>query len=71
MLGWYIGKCMVSLIKISSGIKEHACGYQNCNTTHILIFNGYVKVRGYLCPRVIICVHTILSHFDVGVIMLR
>ena len=45
MLVWFIGKCMESLINIDNGIKEPTHGYQNCNTSQILIFGGYVKVR--------------------------
>jgi hypothetical protein len=45
MLDRYIGECMISIIKINNGIKEPIYGYQNCNTTQILIFGGYVKVR--------------------------
>ena len=36
---------MVSKININSGIKKPICGYENCNTSQILIFGGYVKVR--------------------------
>ena len=45
ILVWYIGECMVSLININSGIKEPTYGYQICNTTQMLTFGGYVKVR--------------------------
>ena len=36
----------VSIININNGIKGPTHGYQNCNTTSILIFGRYVKVRG-------------------------
>ena len=40
---WYIGECMVSIININHGIKEPTLTYQNCNTSQILIYGGYVK----------------------------
>ena len=55
---------MVSIININNGIKEPTHGYQNCNTSQILIFGGYVKVRESLYTRVIIWVNTILNHID-------
>ena len=42
---WYIGACMVSILKINVGIKESTCGHQYCNTSQILLFGGYHKVR--------------------------
>ena len=45
MLVWYIGEYMASIININLGIKEPTCGYQNCHTSQILVFGGYVKVR--------------------------
>ena len=47
---------------INIGVKEPIHGYQNCNTTKILIFGGYVKVRESLYIRVTIWVNTILHH---------
>ena len=38
-------ECMVSITNINNGIKEPTCQYLNCNSDHILIFGGYVKVR--------------------------
>jgi hypothetical protein len=39
---WYnISQCMVSITKINAGIKESILGHQKCNTSHILIFDGY------------------------------
>ena len=67
MLVCYIGECMVSLININSGIKEPTHGYQICNTTQILIFGGYVKVRESLYARVIAWVNAILNHIDTRV----
>ena len=29
-------------MNIDNGIKEPTCGYQNCNTSQIMIFDGYV-----------------------------
>ena len=71
MLVWFIGKCMESLINIDNGIKEPTHGYQNCNTSQILIFGGYVKVRESLYTWVIIYVNTILNHIDIRVILSR
>ena len=45
---------MVSLINTINGIKEPTHGYQNCNTSQILIFGGYVDVRESLSNGVII-----------------
>ena len=52
-LEWYenvpvlglVYECMVSITNINNGIKEPTCQYLNCNSDHILIFGGYVKVR--------------------------
>ena len=45
-LSCHVGECMVSIININNDdIKEPTCGYQNCNTSQILIFGGYVRVR--------------------------
>jgi hypothetical protein len=43
-----IDDCMLSIINIINGIKEPTCGYHNCNTSQMLIFGGYVKVRDSL-----------------------
>ena len=43
VLVWYIGECTVSIININNGIKDPTCGYQNCNTSQILIFSGQDK----------------------------
>ena len=40
----YIGQCM----GINNGIEEPTGEYQNCNTSQIMIFGGYVEVRGTL-----------------------
>ena len=52
---------MVSIIDI----KESTSGYEDCNTNHILIFGGYVKVRELLYTRVIIQVNAILNHIGI------
>ena len=44
-VGRYIGESMVSIINIFDGIKEPIHGYQDCNTSKIMIFGGHVKVR--------------------------
>jgi hypothetical protein len=46
---WYIGECMVSIVNSNEGIKEPIHGYQNCNTTQILVFGAYVK-RFFVYP---------------------
>ena len=61
---WYIGECIVSIININNSIKEPTHGYQNWNTSHILIFGGCVKVRDPLYTQVIIWVDAILNHID-------
>jgi hypothetical protein len=48
-------------------IKELISGYQNYNTNQILIFGGYVKVRGSLYSRTITWINIILSHIDIRV----
>ena len=58
---------MVSIININNGIEEPTCGYQTCNTSQILIFGGYVKVRESLYARVIVWVNTILNRIDTRV----
>ena len=45
MLVWYIGEYMAFIININIGIREPTGGYQNCHTSQILVFDGYVKVR--------------------------
>ena len=64
MLDQYIGECMVSIIKINNGIVEPTYGHQNCYTSQILIFGGYLKVRESLHTRVTIWVNTISNHID-------
>ena len=53
VLDWYIDECMVSIMNIDNGFKEPTRGYQNYNTSQILIFGGYVKVRESLYTWVI------------------
>ena len=67
----YTSNAFISKINVNNGTKESTHGYQNCNTTEILIFGGYVKVRESLCTRVSIWVNTILSHIDTRAILLR
>ena len=61
MLDRYIGECMVLMININNDIKKPTRVYQNCNTSQILIFGGYLKVKESLYDRVIIWVNTILN----------
>ena len=65
MLDWYVVVCMVSIININNGIKA-TCGIQNCSTSQILIFGGYVKVQKSLSTQVIIGVDIILNHIILG-----
>ena len=50
---------------INKGVKEPTHGCQKYNTSQILIFGGYLKVRESLCTQVIIWVDTILNHSDI------
>ena len=59
-----IGECLASIININNGIEEPTHGYQHCNTSQILIFGGYVKVRERLFTRVIVWVDTTVNHID-------
>ena len=56
----YIGQCM----GINNGIEEPTGEYQNCNTSQIMIFGGYVEVRGTLF---IIWNNAILIHIETAV----
>ena len=42
-----------------------------CNTTQIVIFGGYIKVRGSLYTQVLIWVNNILKHIETRVIIPR
>ena len=68
MLDRYIGECLVSIININNGIKKPTRKYQNCNTSQILIFGGYVKVGESLYTWVIIWVNTSLDQINIRVI---
>ena len=69
--------CLILRVMISqqstsiNGIKELIRGYQICNTSQLLIFGGYVCVRGSLYIQVIICVNIILDLIDIRTILLR
>ena len=65
------GECMVSVINSNNRIKEPTHGYQNCHTSQLLIFVGYVKARESLYTRVIIWVDTILYHINTRAILPR
>ena len=56
---------MKSIISIHDGIKGSTCGYQNYNTSEMLVFGGYMKVRKSLYTLVIIWVDIILNHIDI------
>ena len=68
MLDRYIGECLVSIININNGIKKPTRKHQNCNTSQILIFGGYVKVGESLYTWVIIWVNTSLDQINIRVI---
>jgi hypothetical protein len=57
---------MVSIINIHTGIKEPTSGYQDCNTSQILIFDGYVNAIEFVYTQVIIRITTILNHIDIA-----
>jgi hypothetical protein len=63
-LVWSTGKNMASRININNGIKDPIHGYQNRNTSQVLIFGGSVKMRESLCTQVSVWVNTILNHID-------
>ena len=67
----YIGECMVPIINIKKWYERTYHGYQNCNTSQILIFSGYIKVRESLYTRVFNWVNTILNHIDISTILPR
>ena len=39
-VGLEISECMVSLTNINNVIKKPTCGYQNCDTSQIMIHGG-------------------------------
>ena len=49
---------------IKDGTKVLTHGYQKFNTSKLLIFDEYVKMRESLYTRVIIWVNTILNHMN-------
>ena len=51
--------------------KNLLLGIENCNSGHILIFGGYVKVRESLYTRGVIWVHTISNRIDTRAILPR
>ena len=63
-VGLHISECMVLIIHINHGIKEHTCEYQNCNTSQILIFGEHVKRRKSLYTRATIWVNIIINHIN-------
>ena len=62
---------MASIININNGMKESTGGYENCNSTQIVIFGGYFKVRESFYTRVVIWVNTILNCTDTEVNLTR
>ena len=71
MVRYDIGDCMISIINLKNDIKETTCGHQNCHTSQILIFGGYVKAREPLFTQIIIRVNAILNHIDTRVFLPR
>ena len=43
------GECMVPITNIKTGTKELTHGYQDCNTSQILIFGGFSRYENFLC----------------------
>ena len=62
---------MVAITSIKNGIKEPTHGYLNSNTSQILIFGGYVKVRESLHTQGLSWVKTIVCHIDTTAILLE
>ena len=54
---------------INNVIKEPTEEYQNWNTTKMLVYGGYVKVRESLYTRVIFWVNTILNHINTRAVL--
>ena len=57
--------------RINNGIAEPRHKDQNCNTSQLLIFGRYLKVRGSLCTRVIVWVNTIPNNINTRTILHR
>ena len=53
MLVYYVGECMVSINGINNDNKEPSPRFQNWNTSQILIFDGYLKMRKSLYTQII------------------
>ena len=51
--GMYIGECMILIVNINNGCNEPIHGHQNCNSSQMLIFGGYINVRECLYTRVL------------------
>ena len=62
---------MVLIMNTNNDIKTHTQGYQNCNTSQILVFGEYVKMRKSLYTQVIIWVDNILNHLDTRALLPR
>ena len=60
-----------SVVTINHDIKAPNRGYQDWNTSQILTFGGYVKVRKSFYARVVIWVDVILVHIDIRAISSR
>ena len=71
MLYPYIGKSFIAIINNNDGIKELTHGYQNCNTSQMLMFGGYPKVEESYYSRVVIWVNIMLNHIDTRAILPR
>ena len=54
----YVGECMLSIINMIDRIWKRAHMYQNYNTSHILIFGEYFKVRKPLFTQIIVWIIT-------------
>lgn len=40
VLVWEMDGCMVLIININNDVEECTCGYQNCDTSQMLVFGG-------------------------------
>jgi hypothetical protein len=56
---------MELIMNTNNGVKKLTQGYQNWNTSQILVFGEYVEMRKSFYTQVIIWVNNILNHVDI------
>ena len=61
MLSQYISECMGIDNQHHNGIKEPTRGYQDCNTSQVVILGGLSKCENLCIPIVIIWVNVMLN----------